>query len=326
VGAVWKSAADGHRRPEWCASVFGKFQGPSSRRPTCPEAALFRPASTAAARQYSPWADAASLPSPVRQIFNRKDGSKTRLKAQATGIFISSRFWSRFTLASFLCPLHRGRVWVLTLIQWGDRPARKARSRYFDTRPSWPMKQPWRNRSGPIPPCSNGAIKMPSVRRARRHRAAPLHRARVNAGVKVRGPIDPKHFRLAIDDKMLLRVLQRRLNDPRITIGPVVTIPGEQAHSAILPHHQHAASIAFHFMDPVGSSRNLGSGKCESVGRGEVATMTDDIGHMAAGATFQPEERALHMLLWKVSPSPSPWRALSHSYRCHVLKRRRAGC
>jgi predicted transposase YbfD/YdcC len=53
----------------------------------------------------------------------------------------------------------------LALIQSGDRPARYGRSRCFDTRPSKPMLQAARNRSGPISPCSKGAMKMPSGRR-----------------------------------------------------------------------------------------------------------------------------------------------------------------
>ena len=45
-------------------------------------------------------------------------------------------------------------------------PPTPCRSRRFETSPSSPIMQVWRNRSGPISPCSNGATKIPSGRRA----------------------------------------------------------------------------------------------------------------------------------------------------------------
>jgi hypothetical protein len=48
----------------------------------------------------------------------------------------------------------------LTFTQGGDRPARQGRTFGFDTRPSKPIRPAWRNRSGPISPCSNAAVKM----------------------------------------------------------------------------------------------------------------------------------------------------------------------
>src|SRR5271165_6784181 len=45
----------------------------------------------------------------------------------------------------------------LTFTQSFDRPGRYGRSRRFDTKPSNPIPQAARNRSGPISPCSNGA-------------------------------------------------------------------------------------------------------------------------------------------------------------------------
>jgi hypothetical protein len=67
----------------------------------------------------------------------------------------------------FQRPRHGRRLGFFTFIQWGDRPTRYGRSRCLETRPSSPMLQAARNRSGPISPCSNGAMKMPSLRRLR---------------------------------------------------------------------------------------------------------------------------------------------------------------
>ena len=54
------------------------------------------------------------------------------------------------------------RFWIL--IQCGERPARYGRSLCFDTKPTRPSRQAWRNRSGPISPCSKSLRKMPSTR------------------------------------------------------------------------------------------------------------------------------------------------------------------
>jgi hypothetical protein len=59
---------------------------------------------------------------------------------------------------------------LFTLTQLGDVPGRLARSRCFETIPSRPNSHALQNRSGPISPCSNGAVKMPSGRRASRRR------------------------------------------------------------------------------------------------------------------------------------------------------------
>ncbi len=72
-----------------------------------------------------------------------------------------------------------------TFTQCGDRPERYGRSRRFDTKPSSPILQAARNRSGPISPCYNGAMKMPSVRQAKSrgllHPSDPIPAKRASA-------------------------------------------------------------------------------------------------------------------------------------------------
>jgi hypothetical protein len=62
-------------------------------------------------------------------------------------------------------PRHHKRRRVLYLDPMRRAPARQGPSRCFDTSLSSPMPQSARNRSGPISPCSNCAMKMPSLRR-----------------------------------------------------------------------------------------------------------------------------------------------------------------
>ena len=70
----------------------------------------------------------------------------------------------------------------LTLTQWGDRPARYGRSLCFDTKPSRPIRQACRNRSGPISPCSKSARKMPLTRLAKSRASLFLRRCNEACG------------------------------------------------------------------------------------------------------------------------------------------------
>ena len=54
----------------------------------------------------------------------------------------------------------------LILTQCRNRPPRYRLSRCFETMPSSPIRQAWRNRSRPISPCSKSLRKIPSTRRA----------------------------------------------------------------------------------------------------------------------------------------------------------------
>jgi len=44
-------------------------------------------------------------------------------------------------------------------------------------------------------------------------------------------PFDAEHHRLAIDHKLLAPVLQRRFDNPWVTVGPVVAALGDQPHA-----------------------------------------------------------------------------------------------
>src|SRR5215471_20880908 len=48
--------------------------------------------------------------------------------------------------------------------------------------------------------------------------------------VEVGDAVDVEHDSLAVDDELPMAVLQRRFDNPRIAIGPVVAAAGDQAH------------------------------------------------------------------------------------------------
>ena len=61
--------------------------------------------------------------------------------------------------------------------------------------------------------------------------ALELHLGVVLAGVErveVGNAIDAEHHRLAIEDEMLLPVLQRALDDPREAAGPLMAVPRDR--------------------------------------------------------------------------------------------------
>ncbi|MET3997754.1 hypothetical protein ACVWXN_000176 [Bradyrhizobium sp. i1.4.4] len=72
----------------------------------------------------------------------------------------------------------------------------------------------------------------------------------------MKSDVDSQHHRLAVDDELLLAVLQRCLEDP------VETILGEQPNVAALALDAQPVAILFDFVDPVGARRyHLGGGR-----------------------------------------------------------------
>jgi hypothetical protein len=62
--------------------------------------------------------------------------------------------------------------------------------------------------------------------------------------VEVGDAVDPKHNGLAVDDELIVIILQCGLDDPGIAAAPVVAVPGKQAHArAVTDHHQPVAVV-----------------------------------------------------------------------------------
>jgi hypothetical protein len=53
-------------------------------------------------------------------------------------------------------------------------------------------------------------------------------------------------------------VLQRGFDDPRIAVGPVVAASGDEAHAVAVTLQAEPVTVVFHFMEPVGTVRNVG--------------------------------------------------------------------
>jgi hypothetical protein len=67
------------------------------------------------------------------------------------------------------------------------------------------------------------------------------------APLPARKAVDAEHYCLAIDDELLDPVLERRFHDPRIAIGPVISVARKQARAIALPLHPDAIAVVFDF-------------------------------------------------------------------------------
>src|SRR5215468_2257866 len=68
--------------------------------------------------------------------------------------------------------------------------------------------------------------------------------------VEVSDAVAVEHDGLAIDDELLMAVLQRRFDNPRIAVGPVVAAAGDQAHAIPLALYAEAMAVVPYFMQP----------------------------------------------------------------------------
>jgi len=68
-------------------------------------------------------------------------------------------------------------------------------------------------------------------------------------GAEIGDAIDTEHDRLAVNDELPMPVLQRRLDDPGIAIGPVIAASGDQAN---------AIPLALQAIDPMRARRTEG--------------------------------------------------------------------
>jgi hypothetical protein len=89
---------------------------------------------------------------------------------------------------------------------------------------------------------------------------SPLARARWLPEIEVGDAIDPEHDGLAVDDKMLLPVLERSFGDPGIAPRPVMAAFGDEPHAVVLPDDEHPVAVELDFVEPVRAGRNLLAG------------------------------------------------------------------
>ena len=78
-------------------------------------------------------------------------------------------------------------------------------------------------------------------------------------GIEIGNAIDAEDDSLAIDDELLLSILECGFHDPRIAIGPVVAIAGDQAHTIAVALHAKPVTVIFDLVEPVRGGWNLGA-------------------------------------------------------------------
>ena len=70
--------------------------------------------------------------------------------------------------------------------------------------------------------------------------------------------IDAEHHRFAVDDEAALADLSRRLHDPRISVGPVVTTLGDQPDAVAVPLQPEPVAVVLETQSgPVGTVLDL---------------------------------------------------------------------
>jgi hypothetical protein len=86
-------------------------------------------------------------------------------------------------------------------------------------------------------------------------------------GLEVGNPVDAKDHGLTVDHELLLPDLKRGLDNPRKTVCPVVTVPGDQPHAGSVALHAKPVTVIFDFVDPIGPIGNLGPTSGNANGR-----------------------------------------------------------
>src|SRR6185437_1787535 len=71
--------------------------------------------------------------------------------------------------------------------------------------------------------------------------------------VEVGNTVDAQHHGFTVDGETLLGVLQGALDDPRVTVGPIVTAARDQPHAIAVALQAEAVTVVFDLVNPVGA-------------------------------------------------------------------------
>jgi hypothetical protein len=91
--------------------------------------------------------------------------------------------------------------------------------------------------------------------------------------IEVGDAIHAQDHRLAVEHEALLPDLAGGLDYPGIAAGPVIAVPGEQAHPIAVPLYAEAITVVLHFMEPIGAA-----GNCRGLGRQAKLEGTSHVG------------------------------------------------
>jgi hypothetical protein len=75
--------------------------------------------------------------------------------------------------------------------------------------------------------------------------------------IEIRDAVDAQDDSLAIDDELLLPVLQRRFDDPGIALRPVIAAAGDQPDAVAVPLQAEAEAVLLDLVKPSRARRNL---------------------------------------------------------------------
>jgi hypothetical protein len=120
-------------------------------------------------------------------------------------------------------------------------------------------------------------------------------------GVEIRDAIRPEHDGLAIEDELLVSVLQRGLDDPGIALRPVIATARDQTNVITVAVNKQSKAVVFYVVQPAGSRRYRIASARNARFKGSKQTQ-------ARAARAECESASLSPLNLKYSPSDGPVR------------------
>jgi hypothetical protein len=78
-------------------------------------------------------------------------------------------------------------------------------------------------------------------------------------GIEIRIAVNAQDDGLAVNHEMLLAVPQRSFNDPRISLGPIVSAASNQPHPIAVALNTQTVAVELDLVKPVGARGNLDS-------------------------------------------------------------------
>src|SRR5438445_3422588 len=104
--------------------------------------------------------------------------------------------------------------------------------------------------------------------------------------VEIGDAVSAEHHGLAVDDELLLLILERGFDNPWISLGPVIAVAADQAHARAVALDAQAVTVIFYFVQPVRAVRNTdGLGGKAKIKRLKHAAKIGSSGAFCEGGT-----------------------------------------
>jgi hypothetical protein len=112
-------------------------------------------------------------------------------------------------------------------------------------------------------------------------------------GFEVRNAVGTQHHGFAIKNELLGPDTARGVHDPRVPVGPIVPVAGEQVHPVAIPLDDHAEAVVFDLVQPLSAGRDHLSARRNAgleLSRGHAADLwTDGLKSVGIAPAMQPE-------------------------------------